>query len=188
MHDSKCKMKHGVLATTPSSVGQIALLGSPMLHQGTSVAMTSHEYGCVREYLGYTRLRDDRRAAEERCKESWARYEDMVQKAETIESMPWTDERRAKAKSFEKTYGMEPGRVDGAPKPMSVEQIMEWNGAGEGDAIVKHLAAPGLRLMTYLSQFIEPGQDPVKFVGRLIMESGEYETDPEDNDWFREGE
>jgi hypothetical protein len=71
------------------------------------------------------------------------------------------------------------------PKPLSEkekEDLRTFERAGSGRNIFRHVRSDGLRLMAFLSKFLEKDEDPVKFVHDLCMEAG-YDTP---NDWEEE--
>ena len=43
----------------------------------------------------------------------------------------------------------------------------------------------GMRMVAWLSEYLEAGEDPVKMLVRLVMETG-YDVDPEDAAWAEE--
>lgn len=48
--------------------------------------------------------------------------------------------------------------------------------------LLRHVQHDGLRLMALLSEHLEDGEDPVKFVARLLEDQG-YDIQPEVRDW-----
>lgn len=58
--------------------------------------------------------------------------------------------------------------------------------AGMHRNMFRHVERDGLRVMAFLSKYLEPGQDPVKLVAQLCMEAGH--DVPNDYDWIYEDE
>lgn len=50
--------------------------------------------------------------------------------------------------------------------------------------LVRHTERDGLRVMAFLSRYLQPGQDPVKLVAQLCSEAG-FDV-PNDIDWIYE--
>lgn len=57
--------------------------------------------------------------------------------------------------------------------------------AGTDRNLIRHAKCDGLRIMAFLSKFLEPGEDPVKFLARVLVEAC-FDVDPADSEWSEE--
>lgn len=67
------------------------------------------------------------------------------------------------------------------PTPKDAEAIRALFQAGAGRNRFRYVRRDGLRVMAALSRYLEPGEDPVRLVLRLLIEAG-YDV-PDDADW-----
>jgi|OM-RGC.v1.028187788 hypothetical protein len=77
-----------------------------------------------------------------------------------------SDEHRA----LEKVYGF------------TRERECEFVAAGNFRNLMRHASHDGLRVIAYMARFLEPGEDPVRFIGQLLMDAG-FDV-PNDVEWF----
>lgn len=54
--------------------------------------------------------------------------------------------------------------------------------AGADHNVMRHASADGLRIVAWLSKYVEAGSDPLKLVVQLASEAG-FDVDPEDLEW-----
>lgn len=54
--------------------------------------------------------------------------------------------------------------------------------AGTDRNLIRHARCDGLRVMAFLSRFLEPGEDPVKFLARVLGDAC-FDVDPTDSEW-----
>lgn len=59
--------------------------------------------------------------------------------------------------------------------------------AGADRNLYRHVQGDGLRLAAYIAKFCQPGEDPVKVLVRMAIDSG-YPVEPEDVTWAEEEE
>ena len=77
--------------------------------------------------------------------------------------------------SLEKVYGF-----DAAEAGNPLHQ------AGDFRNLMRHASHDGLRLVAYMARHMERGQDPVRFLGQLLLEAG-FDV-PNDVEWITEGD
>jgi hypothetical protein len=58
--------------------------------------------------------------------------------------------------------------------------------AGTDRNVMRHAEFDGLRMMAWLAQYVEPGQDPLRTLVQLAIEAG-IDVMPEDVDWATDG-
>jgi hypothetical protein len=54
--------------------------------------------------------------------------------------------------------------------------------AGADRNAMRHAEVDGLRLLAWISRYVEPGEDPLKLLVQLTVDAG-YDVDPTDVDW-----
>jgi len=62
----------------------------------------------------------------------------------------------------------------------------EFTQAGTDRNVMRHAEFDGLRMVAWLAQYVEPGQDPLRTLVQLAVEAG-IDVTPEDVDWACEG-
>jgi hypothetical protein len=58
------------------------------------------------------------------------------------------------------------------PEPFDAEAMRRFYSTGSDRNLFRHAQRDGLRLMAFLSEFVEQGHDPVKLVVQLASEAG----------------
>lgn len=69
-----------------------------------------------------------------------------------------------------------------APKPFDEAGIRRWYERGDARNMFRHAQHDGLRVMAFLSRFLEPGEDPVKMLIQMAVDAG-FDVDPSDIEW-----
>ena len=94
----------------------------------------------------------------------------------------WDSDKRA----YKATYGWDATapRVPRPPTPLIIEKLGRLQHAGAGRNLMRFVERDGLRLMAFLSRYLEQGEDPVKLVAQLCIDAG-YDV-PDVSDWLEE--
>ena len=71
--------------------------------------------------------------------------------------------------------------------PKNREEIQSFLQAGSDLALMRHARNDGLRMIFWLSRYLEPGQDPVKLLISMAVASG-FDVDPGDVDYMNSEE
>lgn len=66
--------------------------------------------------------------------------------------------------------------------PAGRKSFQDFNEAGAARNIFRHVEHDGLRMVAWLSRYMEPGEDPVKVLVRMASEAG-FDVPPEDYGW-----
>jgi len=163
----------GITVTaTPSDWQLMQLFRSAGSYEG--VTLTEKQEKALLKFYGFDRDFDKKRAGDLQT-EVQARYENQLK--------AWGDaERTGDWDSYKnqfdiKTYGR-PSKPT-QPNNASILPLLE---AGATRNMNRAWKREGLRVMAFLSTYLEQGEDPVKLVARLCVEAG-YDV-PNDVDWI----
>lgn len=153
-------MREKMLTATPADAKLLQLLPGQS-YEGVQV--TSDQMRHLRKVYGFT---DEvmRAFVEESRKQHEA-----AQRA--------VDEENAKKKSWQP-------KVNNLP-PFSEKAVYHFAESGEAINLFRHVKHDGLRLMAFLALYLEPDEDPVRLVARLLVAAG-WEVDPEVYDWVEQ--
>lgn len=148
----------GALVATPEDATTIGFFGSPGRHG--SVAYTHDQERAMERLYGYDLDGWEKRAASEAIEahaEACAEYED----------------RRRKASAYEAAR-MQP------PKPADPKGAAYFQRGGDSMHMLRHAEADGVRMVALIARYVEPGDDPVRLLARLLMDAGyDVQVNPE---------
>lgn len=134
------------VVATPSDASMLVLGG----HEYTGVSFTRDQHRRLMAFYGYSEAETGRAVEEARAAHE-ARLAAARAKAET--ASPW--EARTPL-----------------PQPFEADSVRRLFVEGAAVNIYRRVARDGLRLMAFLSSFVERGEDPVRFVARLCADAG----------------
>ena len=150
--------------STPLSWTMIQLLGSGPMWDGVTVTKTQYQHL--------------RKAYEFDNKVTDAQVEDLrasreVQATRHAEKMEEWD-----ARPYPASYEKPPL----APEPFDEQASRNFLTAGEDINLGCHMKRDGMRIIAYLSKWLEPGQDPMKLIVMMASDA-RFDVDFEDTEW-----
>lgn len=147
----------GSLCSTPSAATSIALLGGARFN---GVTVSRDEWSALQRLYGFDldgAAREARAYAEDAHKAALAAHEATMAKRD-----PWAS-------------------VLPAPV-MEADATARFAVAGGGRNLFRHAEADGLRMVAAVARFLQPGEDPVRFLIAIMIEAGLDVM--EDPDWY----
>ncbi len=160
----------GSYTATPGSQDMISLLGG-FRHQCVTLSKT--EVKNLSKFYGFDPDHAKREAAKSH--------------QQSIEEVKAHNEASLKAPSWDR------GPLMPLPTEQDRSNVEKFLQAGDTRNLFREVETEGMRLMAYLSHFLQEGEDPVTFVHNLCRDAG-YDTtrtgfvEPDDPDWEDEGD
>ena len=151
--------------TSPSSGGVV--VATPM--DAVMAELTGYLHF---EGVGFTRDQKKRLAAyygftdayiQDQVDSARAKHEERQKKIEEKEA----EKKAQKGQWYRASYGAEP-----ALRPFDEEAIRKMHQAGSDRNLLRHVRSDGLRVMAFLSKYLERHEDPVEFLEGLCSEVG----------------
>lgn len=106
--------------------------------------------------------------------DGWAKRAAAEATEAHAEAMAEYEERRRKARGWE-AERLRP------PKPADPEGAAYFQRGGDSMHMLRHAEADGVRMVALIARYVEPGDDPVRLLARLLMDAGyDVHVDP---DW-----
>lgn len=145
-------------STTPSAETVNTLLGSGIRYEG--VVLTREETEHLQKLYGYKeeqpQKRPNRPVEPKRTDYGHYEYEDAIRLY------------KRQVKAWEQW-----------------EDSSKLMQAGADRNMLRHAAHDGLRIIAWLAKYVEPGQDPLKEIVKMIVDRG-YDVEPSDVSWAEE--
>lgn len=158
-----------LIAATPTDVEVLSYCGG---HSNAGVEFTADQVQRFKNFYGFDRQHTAKvvemmRVAHE---ELLAKNEKL--RAELSEKKDWESKNKL--------------RDIPAPKPFDASIVRLFE-AGDTRNVFRYVERDGMRVMAFLSEFLEYGEDPVKLVAKMVMQMG-YDVDPGVVAWVEETE
>ena len=156
--DNNKARKYG--AATPNDIAMIELLGGNR-HEG--IVLSRSQMNHLRKAYEFNPI------FPAKCADQAV----ALREAEIVRIKAENAEKAAKGLTRNSYNGLKdvPNPLTGAEK----KTVERFHQAGDDRDLLRQASGDGLRVMAFLAQFLEPGQDPVKLVVQLCADAG-YDT------------
>lgn len=149
----------GCSTDTPTTADMAALLGRTTFE---GVAFTRDQFERLLKFYGFTRVDAEVEASRQSHANAVKKFEEEYAKADE-----W------KRRNMQR------------PKDFDPRGIAAFFTAGRDTGCFREARTDGLRVMAFISKYLQPGEDPVKLVIQMASEAG-FDVDPEAYGWATE--